>query len=156
MLKPGALVFVMPNEVSNLQDITQWWRYTPGANWRHPGGPNTSIEGRANFPVVELAYDDIAPVGCYEPNALGLYDMVGNVWEWTSDVYAPGHDGAPAPDQTPALSAAVPPRVIKGGSFLCAPNYCMRYRTGSRQPQEADLGSSHVGFRTILIAPGPS
>jgi formylglycine-generating enzyme required for sulfatase activity len=101
----------------------------------------------------------LAPVGCYAPNALGLFDMIGNVWELTSDAYRPGH-GEPAsgpPDQMPRGMATVSggQRVIKGGSFLCSPDYCVRYRSGARQPQDDDLGASHLGFRTVLLAPGP-
>jgi formylglycine-generating enzyme required for sulfatase activity len=198
MREPGAVVFVMPNEVDGSGNIAQWWQYIPGANWRHPGGPATSIEGHGSFPVVAVAYEDVAayakwkgralpneaqwewaarggdpcatmdheqpkdanswqgvfpvmntgedgfvglaPSGCYKPNGFGLYDMIGNVWEWTRDDY----------QSDPKR------RVIKGGSYLCAPNYCMRYRAGSRQGQEADLAASHLGFRTILEAPPPS
>ncbi len=214
--QPGAVVFVMPNDVSGRGDVTQWWRYMPGANWRHPGGPHTSIEGHGAFPVVTVALEDslayarwkgralpreaqwewaaraarpepaptheqpkdanawqgvfpvmnsaedgfvgLAPVGCYAPNALGLHDMIGNVWELTADAWTPHHaaDAAP-PDQVPSgmRSTGAAQQVIKGGSFLCAPNYCMRYRAGARQPQDRDLAASHLGFRTILIAPGP-
>jgi sulfatase modifying factor 1 len=194
----GAAVFVMPSGADNLSDASKWWRYVEGANWRHPGGPGTSIESRKHFPVVALAYEDIeayakwkgrtlpteaqwewaaragkprvegdreqpknantwqgvfpiidagddgftglAPVGCFKPNAYGLNDMIGNVWEWTADAF---------PDQ------AEKSRVIKGGSYLCAANYCLRYRPGARQPQEETLATSHLGFRTILRAPGP-
>jgi formylglycine-generating enzyme len=89
---------------------------------------------------------------------LGLYDMIGNVWELTQDHWTPDHAAAgpgatdPTPFRRPGPSAQ---RVIKGGSFLCAPSYCMRYRAGARQPQEEDLATSHLGFRTILNAPGP-
>jgi len=215
MRKPGAVVFVMPNAVQGQGDLTQWWRYTAGANWRHPGGPATGIDGRGAFPVVAVSYEDaqayarwkghalpseaqwewaaraaqattqdpaqppqantwqglfpvansgedgfvgIAPVGCYPPNALGLFDMIGNVWEITADAYAPGHPpmGAAPPDPvSPLRAGTAAQRVIKGGSFLCAPNYCMRYRAGSRQPQDEDLGASHLGFRTVLLAPAP-
>lgn len=217
MQKPGAVVFVMPNAVKGLGDLTQWWRYVPGANWRHPGGPATSIDGRGAFPVVTVTIEDaqayakwkgrslptetqwewaarggqpgasqahtqpkqantwqglfpvansaedgfvgLAPVGCYAPNAWGLYDMIGNVWELTADTYTPNHEDrqASAPDQVPTgmRPTARGQHVIKGGSFLCAPNYCMRYRAGARQAQDDDLGASHLGFRTILLAPGP-
>ena len=85
--------------------------------------------------------------------------MIGNAWELTADTYTDQH-----PDPASARPDQVPPslqhstsrhRVIKGGSFLCAPNYCMRYRSGARQPQDEDLGADHVGFRTLLLAPGP-
>jgi len=197
MQKPGAVVFIMPNDVDGMGDISQWWQYIPGASWRRPGGPSTSIEGRDDFPVTAVALEDarayarwkghrlpteaewewaaraanpgapisherpkqantwqglfpvvntaedgfvgVAPVGCFAPNALGLHDMIGNLWEWTSDAYDGRRDA----------------NVIKGGSFLCAPNYCMRYRPGARQPQEVDLATSHLGFRTVLVAPPP-
>ena len=195
--KTGAAVFVMPSGNADLGTAASWWRYVEGANWKHPGGPDTSINNRDQFPVTALAYEDIAayakwkgsslpseaqwewaaragakrapdheqpkdantwqgvfplintaedgfagiaPVGCFKPNGYGLHDMIGNVWEWTTDEFA-GH--------------APKARVIKGGSYLCAPNYCMRYRAAARQPQEEDLGTSHVGFRTILNTPGP-
>ncbi len=89
------------------------------------------------FPVhdaVEDGYAARAPVGCFAANPFGLHDMVGNVWEWTRDPYPPGDRRL----------------VIKGGSFLCSTNYCARARASSRQPQEADLPASHVGFRTIM------
>lgn len=114
------------------------------------------------FPVINSADDGfsgVAPVGCFEPNALGLFDMIGNVWEITRDVYSPRRHarGEPGPDEvSPALrGGGAASRVIKGGSFLCSSDYCMRYRAGSRQPQEDDLAVSHLGFRTVLLAPGP-
>ena len=217
MQQPGAVVFVMPSAVQAQGDMRQWWRYLPGANWRHPGGPKTSITGHGAFPVVAVTIEDaqayarwkgralpseaqwewaaraaraeprpaheqpkdantwqgvfpvmnsgedgfigLAPVGCYAPNALGLHDMIGNVWELTADAWTPHHREAdtPPPDQVPAgmRTPAAAQQVIKGGSFLCAPNYCMRYRAGAREPQDRDLGASHLGFRTILSAPGP-
>jgi formylglycine-generating enzyme required for sulfatase activity len=210
MLKAGAAVFVMPKEVHGMEDISQWWRYVPGANWRHPAGAGSDIVGRDNYPVVEVTHDDarayarwkgrdlpseaewewaaragnpkaamdhdqpknantwqgifpvmnsgddgfvgLAPSGCYAANAYGLYDMIGNVWELTTDIYQPRHGETPGPDQMPMMGETKR-YVIKGGSFLCAPNYCMRYRSGSREGQEADLAASHLGFRTILRAP---
>lgn len=92
------------------------------------------------FPVVDNAtdgFEGLAPVGCFEPNGYGLFDMAGNVWEWASDPWA----GSP---QT---------RVIKGGSYLCADDYCLRYRPAARQAGDASLGSSHIGFRTVLRLP---
>ena len=217
MRQPGAVVFVMPTALSGRGDLGQWWRYVAGAQWRHPGGPGTSIDGRGTFPVVAVTHADalayarwkrtslpsevqwewaargaqtgaapqahqqpkaantwqglfpvvnsgddgfvgLAPVGCYEPNAVGLFDMIGNVWELTADRWTSDHNTEAAPDGTPApfkRPASSPQRVIKGGSFLCAPNYCMRYRAGARQAQDEDLAASHLGFRTILLAAPP-
>lgn len=211
--EPGAVVFIQPTDLSRGGDVRQWWQYRPGANWRHPGGPDTSIVGRDAFPVVAVTIEDaqayarwkgaslpteaewewaarggspptpgqtgqpaqantwqgvfpvqnaatdgfagIAPVACYTPNGYGLFDMIGNVWELTQDLYVPYHD---ARDNRPPDEAPVAQRsgrvsgqhVIKGGSYLCAPNYCMRYRAAARQGQEDDLATSHLGFRTIL------
>jgi len=110
------------------------------------------------FPIVDRGSDGfvgLAPVGCFAPNAQHLYDMVGNVWEWTSDWFA--YDQAPASE---AYARAHDPNhiaehVIKGGSFLCSDNFCSRFRTGSRQPADPGEGMSHVGFRTIGAVPTP-
>ncbi len=91
------------------------------------------------FPARDLGEDGFetrAPVGCFKPNGYGLYDMLGNVWEWTSA------DGARA-------DASEGVKVIKGGSFLCAANYCARYRPSARQFQERGLGTNHIGFRLV-------
>jgi len=114
------------------------------------------------FPVLNTmddGYAGTAPVGCFRPNGYGLYDMIGNVWEWTSDWYRPGHATGPAVEpQGPSLAdirlapGQLPGKVIKGGSFLCAFNYCARFRPAARQPQEVDLSAAHLGFRTVRNA----
>lgn len=107
------------------------------------------------FPLVDTADDGYAgraPVGCFAANAYGLYDMIGNLWEWTSDSYSgslQGHANGD-PSQLRFLPVeAEQHQVIKGGSFLCAANYCMRYRVAARERQEVGLATAHVGFRTI-------
>jgi formylglycine-generating enzyme required for sulfatase activity len=98
------------------------------------------------FPIADTGEDGfagLAPVGCFPANARGAYDMIGNVWEWTSTIY---EDGAPA-DLTRGYGET--PRVLKGGSQLCASNFCSRFRSGSRQPGDPGLGMSHIGFRTV-------
>ena len=118
------------------------------------------------FPVLDTkedGYAGTAPVGCFQPNGYGLYDMIGNVWEWTSDWYRPGHPRQAAvnpigPDLVTIriASGQAASRVIKGGSYLCASNYCSRYRPAARQPQETDLAAAHLGFRTVLNKSKPS
>ncbi len=116
------------------------------------------------FPVVNEKADGFygaAPVGCFSPNAFGLYDMTGNVWEVTGDFYRPGHDPADrdrpsGPSDTDAYDPLNPDlvtRVMKGGSYLCAPNYCQRYRPQSRQGRDPGLGASNVGFRLVYDVP---
>lgn len=199
MLVPGAAVFSPPSRPVDLRQPHLWWKFVPGASWRQPEGPGSSIKGRGQEPVTQIVYEDalayarwkgrdlpseaeweraarggkeglayiwgnqpaldgrtmansyqglfpfkdtgddghkgIAPVGCYPPNAFGLYDMAGNVWEWTHDTHPqkPGDFG-----------------IIKGGSFLCSLSFCGRFRPAARHPGDRTLGSNHIGFRTIL------
>ena len=107
------------------------------------------------------------PVGCYPPNGYGLYDMIGNVWEWTDDWYQERHPENPTKacctpknprggteansyDRKAPASEQKPRKVLKGGSFLCAPNYCARYRPAARYPEAIDTSTNHIGFRTIV------
>jgi sulfatase modifying factor 1 len=205
-LEPGSLVFVGTRGPVDLRHIDQWWRWTPGASWRAPQGPGSTLTGREEHPVVHVAYEDAeryagwvdralpteaqwelaarggldgaayawgdepeptgerlanywhgefpwrpepgygttAPVGSYPPTGHGLFDMVGNVWEWTADWY--GGDERESVDHAQP-QFPVPRKVVKGGSFLCADSYCQRYRPAARRPQMIDTGMSHIGFR---------
>ena len=222
-LAPGSMVFIAPSRPVSLQDLSAWWIWVKGANWMHPEGPESNLEGRENHPVVHIAYEDAvayanwvgkrlpteaewefaargglngqkfawgdeftpggtylantfqgifpskdegkdgfsatAPVKSFAPNAYGAYDMIGNVWELTSDWFdALKHartagkvaklDEAMNPCYNPSNPYAVE-RVIKGGSFLCASNYCVNYRPAARQGQAIDSGTSNVGFRLV-------
>ena len=127
------------------------------------------------FPYQNLLidkYEGTSPVGSFAPNGYGLYDMAGNVWEWTSDWYVAQLDETANKVKTcctthvnPRVVSAemsydpcqptikIPRKVLKGGSHLCAPNYCLRYRPAARQPQMIDTGMSHLGFRCIVRKP---
>ncbi|PZO54752.1 MAG: hypothetical protein DCF16_04560 [Alphaproteobacteria bacterium] len=125
---------------------------------RRGSGPNPWLANtwQGMFPLQDAAedgYAGAAPVGCFPANQIGAYDMIGNVWEWTADWYSDAE--APATfEQARANDAeGIGKRLIKGGSHLCAPNFCARYRSGSRQPADPGLGMSHIGFRTVRSAP---
>jgi formylglycine-generating enzyme required for sulfatase activity len=149
------------------------WEYAASAGapkYVEQPDPAAANSWQGVFPVVNEAKDGfkgIAPVGCFAPNAFGLYDMVGNVWEVTADLYRPGHDPADwdnpkGPGENDAYDPLNPgfvSRVMKGGSYLCAPNYCQRYRPESRQGRDPGLGASNVGFRLVYdrrsVGPAP-
>lgn len=125
--------------------------YEWGEEPPHEGAPKANT-WQGVFPVINTKHDGfegLAPVGCYDPNGRGLYDMTGNVWEWTNTAYYPSHavkeNGAGRDPRQPDI----PVNVVKGGSYLCAANYCVRYRPAARHPQELNLGTSHIGFRTV-------
>jgi len=120
-----------------------------------------ALEDKANtwqgvFPVINSEDDGhvgVAPIGSYPANGFGLYDMIGNVWEWTSSPYYPTHQPGEAakvyPNGYDPAQGDIPVGVIKGGSFLCARSYCYRYRPAARQPQDLIFGTSHIGFRIV-------
>ena len=225
ILAPGSLVFYEGiKEVKNLNNWQQWWKWTLGANWKHPYGPKSNIEGKDNFPVVHISYEDaqayckwanrklpseaqwelaamgnlknavftwgndkskldqnantwqgsfpiqnsktdgynlLSPVKSFPSNSLGLYEMAGNVWEYTSDWYNVDYyhellnTGKVTKNPTGALASKNPnnpyqaEKIIKGGSFLCNENYCSSFRISARMGMAEDSSSDHVGFRTI-------
>jgi hypothetical protein len=118
-----------------------------------PRGPGATSRHGTGTPSSTWRAEGTAPVRSFPPNGYGLFDMAGNVWEWTTDWYAANREGNPCCEagsydpQQPRFR--VPRRVIKGGSFLCADNYCLRYRPAARRPQMIDTGMSHIGFRCV-------
>jgi formylglycine-generating enzyme len=134
-----------------------------------PGGRQMANTWQGDFPIENLAldgYERTSPVRAFQPNGYGLYDMIGNVWEWTSDWFSSRHVGdASKPCCVPRdprggseeqsydprqPNVRIPRKVLKGGSHLCAPNYCRRYRPAARHPQPVDTSASHVGFRCVV------
>jgi formylglycine-generating enzyme required for sulfatase activity len=229
MLNAGSIVFNKPRRGTNTNNCT-WWSFVFGADWRHPTGPDSSIDGLDKHPVVHIAFRDAeayarwagkelpseaewefaarggldgaefawgdqlhpngrhmanvwqgefpwqnlrsdgyertSPVGTFPANGYGLVDMIGNVWEWTEDWYENRHivskpSGCCAAHNPRGASeeasfdpaqpeVRIPRKVLKGGSHLCAPNYCRRYRPAARFPHPVDTSTSHVGFRCIV------
>jgi len=231
LLVPASVVFKKARRPVDLRDPYNWWTYVAGADWRHPRGPDSTIDGLLDHPVVHVAFEDgeayakwrgqelpteaewefaargglkeaefawgseympggavmantwqgefpwqnlvedgyewTAPVGSFPPNGYGLCDMAGNVWEWTTDWYQDhsriksacctidnprgGEREQSRDPRTPTIK--IPRKVMKGGSYLCAPNYCRRYRPAARMPQPIDTSTCHLGFRCIVRVP---
>lgn len=221
ILVPGSMVFHRTAGPVDLRNWRHWWEWVPGASWRHPEGPGSSIAERMDHPVVHVAFPDAnayaawigkrlpteaeheyasrggraqapfawgdepypdgqilahtwqgrfpyegfgphggttAPAGSYPANPFGIFDLVGNVWEWTTDNYRMRHlppdTTGVDPEQRRLLpignNQAPAQRVLKGGSFLCTPDYCFRFRPAARSPQTEDTGASHIGFRCAM------
>ncbi len=136
-----------------------------------PGNRQMANTWQGAFPHENLkadGYERTSPVSAFPPNGYGVYDMIGNVWEWTADWYSPKHEAdAAKPCCIPANprgggeegsydscqpDVRIPRKVLKGGSHLCAPNYCRRYRPAARHAQPVDTSTSHVGFRCVVRA----
>jgi formylglycine-generating enzyme required for sulfatase activity len=208
-VEAGSAVFRPQGEGEAMRSFVNWWQFVPGADWRHPEGPDSSLAGREQHPVVHVAYEDAlayakwkgrtlpteqqfeyaaqgsgrknaagqwasntwqgtfpslntaadgyagtAPVACFGANPRGLYDLIGNVWEWTTSAYFERHDAADAGEHPGGFDPTQPDErevaVVKGGSYLCSPDYCMRYRPEARIGQSKGLGTAHIGFRTVL------
>lgn len=134
-----------------------------------PGGRHMANIWQGEFPYRNVAEDGFAgtcPVRSFPANAYGLFEMIGNTWEWTEDWFAPRHAAdpaspccAPKDPRGPSREASfdpqqvairIPRKVVKGGSFLCAPSYCRRYRPAARHAQMVDSGMSHIGFRCVM------
>jgi formylglycine-generating enzyme required for sulfatase activity len=134
-----------------------------------PGDRQMANTWQGGFPHENLkldGYERTSPAIAFPPNGYGLYDMIGNVWEWTSDWYSPGHEaeaqkaccipinsrgGREEASYDPCQPAIkIPRKVLKGGSHLCAPNYCRRYRPAARHAEPIDTSTSHVGFRCVV------
>lgn len=224
ILQPGSLIFNKKvNAVVNMNNYTQWWTWKIGADWKHPEGPESNIDGKGDFPVVHIALEDalayckwanrrlpteaeweaaaqgkntdaiftwgndktildanantwqgtfpsrnesvdgfefISPVKSYPANSIGLFDMAGNVWEITSDLFNVNHYkeidiSKPITNPKGANKSYSPSNpyqvehVMKGGSFLCHESYCASFRISAKMGVAIDSGSDHVGFRTV-------
>jgi hypothetical protein len=227
VLVAGSLVFVPTEGPVPLNDPSLWWKWTPGANWLHPFGPNSRLDPKDDdYPVVHVSWDDAraycrwagkrlpteaeweyaclgggpprhylwgdqppsetflpanlwqggfpyekksldgylytAPAKSFEPNGYGLYNMIGNVWQWCSDWYRDDYYETCSSQSQPVFNPTgpkdshdpedpeTPKRVNRGGSFLCNSGYCASYRPAARMKTSPDTGLLNVGFRAVM------
>ena len=222
IMVPASLVFRSPSQRVHMSQYQSWWEWVPGANWRHPHGPGSNIDGKDDHPVVHVSwydaqayadwagkrlpneaeweyaargghdnyiypwgnepvtperanywqgdfpytnhvddgFEESAPVMSFPPNGFGLYDMAGNVWQWTADWYHANHyqhiatgrliRNYAGPDSSyDPMEPGIPKKTIRGGSFLCNDSYCAGYRASARMKSSPDTGSLHMGFRLV-------
>lgn len=224
ILQPGSLIFNKnAKNIVSMDNYIQWWKWKIGANWKHPEGPGSSIEGKENLPVVHVSLEDalayckwanrrlpteaewesaaqgqfknnifswgnnyeelnknantwqgsfptqnlpqdgfkyVAPVKSYPANNIGVFDMAGNVWEMTTDLFNVNYYKSLNIDKTynnptgatTSYSPSNPYQseiTIKGGSFLCHDSYCASFRISAKMGMEPNSSSDHIGFRTV-------
>jgi formylglycine-generating enzyme required for sulfatase activity len=204
-----------PENIMSSAGVTPWWLGVTGADWAHPGGPGSGLDGRERHPVVHVSWNDAlaycewagrrlpteaewerasrggiegarypwgdellsgfgswrcniwqgrfptdntvddgwlttAPVETFSPNGFGLWQTVGNVWEWCADWYSPRYY-ASSPARDPRGPDAGAGRVLRGGSYLCHDSYCNRYRNSARSSNTPDSSMGNAGFRTVAL-----
>ncbi|MBK5110825.1 MAG: formylglycine-generating enzyme family protein [Thermoleophilia bacterium] len=228
LLVPGSITFAKPPGPVDLSNPLAWWAWTPGANWRHPWGPQSDLEGKDDHPVTQVTFEDAdayarwagkslpteakweraargglegaefswgedlapdgeermnrwigefpwkfkprpggprrpgtVPVRSFPANSYGLFEVTANTWEWTDTWFSTDHGEpaksccAPVDPLGPGAEASrdpasgIPRKVLKGGSFLCAENYCSRYRPAARIPETVESSTCHVSFRCV-------
>src|SRR5216684_1390385 len=152
MLKAASLVFTSPKHAVDTRDWSQWWNFKFGANWRRPYGPRSSISGLDDHPVVHVAYCDAEAYAKWADKEFPTEAE----WEFAARGGLDGAEFAWGDEFTPrgkhmanTWQGEFPRKVLKGGSHLCAPNYCRRYRPAARHAEPVDTSTSHVGFRCI-------